>query len=130
MKTPCCKCVFILALSLAGCASPPIIPYTPIVYDSAKLAEDVLACRAATGDYRTRFNALSIGESAGSAAAAALPQAAIDPLSVGLSALGAAGAATINGLGLSSHDKTTAFLRCVDRLTLWDRSAVFADPRE
>lgn len=120
----------LLALFLAGCATALVVPYAPIVLDRKAFDADVASCRAATKDYRTRFDVVGIGESGASAAAKAIPQGAVAPLAIPLSAVGAATSAAIDGLGLSDRERTVAFLKCVDRETEWDRSAVFADPRE
>lgn len=125
------RAVHLLAASLllASCAEGPPLAYTPLIYDAHAYAADVAICRDAAKAYQEPVSAAAIGEAGASAGVRAIPQAAVSPLAVGLSALGGAGGTAIDELGLTGHTRARVFLLCLDRLTEWDRSAVVADPR-
>jgi hypothetical protein len=117
-----------LPLLLAACASPTIEPYAVEVTDKAQYTADLVACARYAQAYSKPLSLSAIGESGIKGAASNASSAAVNVL---VPVLGAAGNATtelLNELDLLSTQQRAVFVKCWDKKTERDRSALVLEP--
>jgi len=122
------KLTLALPLLLAACVSPTVEPYAVEVTDKAEYSADLAACAGYAKAYSKPLSVSVIGESAFKGAAANASSGAINAL---VPVLGAAGNATtemLNELDLLSTLQRAVFVKCMDKKTERDRSALILEP--
>lgn len=122
------KALLALPMLLAACASPTIAPYAVEVTDQAQYATDLTACTGYAKAYHKGLSLSAIGESGIKGAASNASSAAVNVL---IPVLGAAGNATtelLNELDLLSTQQRAVFVKCMDKKTERDRSALVLEP--
>lgn len=98
------------------------------VHDAKQWAADLDWCRGKALAYPNRFSAAKIGEQAGKGGASNLAGAAVNPLVPALGALGGATSEGLEELGLTDIAQQRVFVKCLDKVTDKDNSALVLEP--
>jgi len=123
---------FFLAIAalgfLAGCASPTGSPYAVEIVNSAKYSDDLKTCSGYALAYHPKFDAGAIAEAGTNGAASNAASAAVNVIIPALGALGAAGGELLNQIDLMNSAQRRVFLKCMEKKTDRDGSALVLDP--
>lgn len=118
-----------LLLTLSACSTVPTWePYAVEVRAPAIYAADVAACRAYALAKPGGVSVTRIGEKAGVAGSQSLSGAAVNPLVPALGALGGATGEALEELGFTDVTQRRTFVKCLDKKTLADGSALVLEP--
>jgi hypothetical protein len=116
------------AAFIAGCAAPTAAPYAVEITDKAQYTADLSACATYALGYKPKFDFRSIGEGFAKGAAGNAASAAVNPWVPVIAGAGQATSAVINGIDLMDAGQRAVFLKCIDKKTTKDGSALVLDP--
>lgn len=103
-----------LFLSGCGVLGPPVLDaYVPVVSDAGALERDKGECRKYALAYREPFSLGRVGTAAVRGAGQNAAEAPINPVIPLAGAVGSAGVATLDSLGILSDKQKRVFLRCL-----------------
>jgi len=121
----------LIALAFLSACAPTVATeavYTPEIYDQARYTADVNICRGWALKDHAGFSPKAIASAGAKGAAQNAGSAAVNVLIPIAGAAGGIVYESLEELGLTDLRQQRVFIKCVDRKTEWDRSALEIEP--
>lgn len=132
MRAPAVALLFVLT----GCATvhslttPALTVYAPKVTDAKQWEADKAYCEVAARGYTKQFDLFGTVNDSLQGAAGNISQIPLSPVAPVYGAAAGAGTDILKSVGLLNVDQKRVYVKCLDKLTDADHSALVLEPNE